>query len=279
MNIEDFLKPKEKFIASPFNYTGSKYKLLPQIKEKFPKEQTLIDLFAGGGSVFINSQEYSKIIANDCINPLIQFYKWLQNNSWETVIQTIYDRDIKNSCHEYSHNEYLKLRERFNEKNDFIDFFILVCSCTNNMMRFNKKLEFNQTFGKRSFNSNTEKKLKEYHNVLFQNDKIQFISDNFINIVPDKNSFVYLDPPYLITEAGYNAYWSKTLEESLYQYIDELNDNGIKFMLSNVSEHKGKKNPNMNKIKKYNIVEVNYDYNKVSRNGESKSKEIIIMNY
>jgi DNA adenine methylase Dam len=274
MNIEDFLKPKEEFIASPFNYTGSKFKLLPQIKNYFPKEDTLIDLFAGGGSIFINSQEYQKIIVNDYILPLILFYKFLQINPWETVIQAIYERNIKNDKDEYS-----KLRDRFNEKNDFIDFFILISSCQNNMMRFNKNLKFNQTFGKRTFNHNTEKKLKQYHDILFNNDKILFTSENFLNIPFEPNTFVYLDPPYIITEAGYNAYWNKTLEEKLYDYIENLNNQNIKFMLSNVAEHKGHINPYMHRIKKYNMVEIHCNYDKVSRNGKSQSKEIIVMNY
>lgn len=43
------------FIKSPLNYTGGKYKLLPQLLEIFPKEiDTFVDLFAGGGNVAVN---------------------------------------------------------------------------------------------------------------------------------------------------------------------------------------------------------------------------------
>lgn len=38
------------FIKSPLNYTGGKYKLLPQLLELFPTNiDTFVDLFAGGG--------------------------------------------------------------------------------------------------------------------------------------------------------------------------------------------------------------------------------------
>jgi hypothetical protein len=38
------------YIKSPLNYTGGKYKLLPQLLEVFPKQvDTFVDLFAGGG--------------------------------------------------------------------------------------------------------------------------------------------------------------------------------------------------------------------------------------
>lgn len=38
------------YVKSPLNYTGGKYKLLPQLLELLPKQvNTFVDLFAGGG--------------------------------------------------------------------------------------------------------------------------------------------------------------------------------------------------------------------------------------
>ena len=43
------------YIKSPLNYTGGKYKLLPQIIPLFPsKINTFVDLFGGGFNVGIN---------------------------------------------------------------------------------------------------------------------------------------------------------------------------------------------------------------------------------
>lgn len=40
------------YVKSPLNYTGGKYKLLPQLLELFPKQvNTFVDLFAGGGGM------------------------------------------------------------------------------------------------------------------------------------------------------------------------------------------------------------------------------------
>ncbi len=44
----DFTKP---LIQSPLNYTGSKFRLLPQILPLFPKNiSVMVDLFCGGAS-------------------------------------------------------------------------------------------------------------------------------------------------------------------------------------------------------------------------------------
>ena len=49
-------------IQSPLNYTGGKYKLLPQILPLFPKEiDCFVDLFCGGCNVGINRNCNKKI--------------------------------------------------------------------------------------------------------------------------------------------------------------------------------------------------------------------------
>lgn len=48
--IEDKEVYLMEYVKSPLNYTGGKYKLLPQLLELFPKQvNTFVDLFAGGG--------------------------------------------------------------------------------------------------------------------------------------------------------------------------------------------------------------------------------------
>lgn len=268
----------QKDIPSPLNYTGSKFKLLKYIRENFPKQHSGIfwDIFCGGGSVFVNlSNLLNQVIANDIIKELMAFYDLISKTSWNELQKFIQERKIP-----YDNQDiYNTLRERFNKERNPIDFFILCCSCTNNMMRFNKKFEFNQTWGKRGYNDSTQEKLKGFHGVLYNNKKISFNSKNFYELQPNKNDIVYLDPPYLITGAGYNCYWSKELEIKLYDWIDELDKNGVMFMLSNVAEHKGKQNPFLNRVSRYNIVDIPFNYDGVSRAGKSNSKEILVKNF
>ena len=59
------------YIKSPLNYTGGKYKLLPQIMSSFPSEgcNTFVDLFTGGLNVGVNVNAKT-IYANDRISYL-----------------------------------------------------------------------------------------------------------------------------------------------------------------------------------------------------------------
>lgn len=266
-------------LQSPFNYTGSKSNLMNQLYEYFPSDCSICyDLFCGGGGFFMNSlNKFNKIVANDIITPLIELYSWLQNTKWDKVMEALYNSDMSSIVDQET---YLSIRSRFNEKRNFLDFFILVCSCTNNMMRFNNKNEFNQTWGRRSFNLNIERKLKAYQNRLYGTHKVKFENKSFYDIKIEDGSFVYLDPPYLISEAGYNMCWSEELENKLYDYLEELNNRKIKFMLSNVMIHKGVTNPYLHRLKFFNITELEYNYGAVAKKRlERETIEIIVRNY
>ena len=97
----------------------------------------------------------------------------------------------------------------------------------------------------------------------------------------NKNTFVYLDPPYLITLGSYNDGkrgfngWTEKDEIKLLEFLTKLNKKGVKFMLSNVLEHKEKKNELLiNWIKKNNFKVI--EYNEKARKSR---KEVIIVNY
>jgi site-specific DNA-adenine methylase len=269
---------------SPLNYAGSKHDLMQQLLKHFPSPETVdvfYDVFAGGLSVSINTN-YKKTIANDIIKPLIEFYYNLNTASKKDKIDEEILKIKSFSINKESQEEYLKIREEFNKTGDPYQFFALVSSCTNNMMRFNKSFKFNQSFGKRTINDSTVQKLKEYCNTLKDKDIYfcNFTYQDLFKIQPiSKNDFVYLDPPYLISEAGYNSYWSRESEESLYNLLDDLDSKEIRFVMSNLKQHKGVTNPYLDRIKKYTIIELDYDYEKVARKKGSDSVEIIVKNF
>jgi DNA adenine methylase Dam len=264
------------YLKSPFNYTGTKYPELEELYSYFPTNcETLVDLFCGGGSVFINSS-FEHVIANDVITDLIGFYKELNTKPIE---------DILEKCKEYSISKndqvgYNNLRADYNKDPDPYKFFVLCSSCTNNMMRFNKKFKFNQTFGKRCINDNTIEKLKGYQKQMKKFKSLTFTNVNFDKVSIPNNAFVYLDPPYFITEAGYNCYWSEKLEEKLYDFILDLDKNNVKFGLSNMVFHKGVTNDYLKKLAGFNWHRIQSFNNKAKKQSKvDESVEVFICNY
>jgi DNA adenine methylase Dam len=271
-------------LKSPLNYAGSKHDLMEQLLQHFPSTESVdvfYDVFAGGLSVSMNTN-YKKTIANDIIKPLIEFYYNLNTASKRGLVDDEILKIKSFAINKESQEEYNKIRQDFNETGNPYQFFALVSSCTNNMMRFNKSFKFNQSFGKRTINDSTVQKLKDYCNVLVNKDIYfsNFTYQDLFKIQPvNQRDFVYLDPPYMISEAGYNAYWSKKSEESLYDLLDELDSKGIRFVMSNLKQHKGVINPYLHRIDKFQIIELDYDYEKVARKKGAESIEIIVKNF
>ena len=62
-------------IQSPLNYTGGKFRLLPQILPLFPANiDVLVDLFCGGGNVGINTSA-ERIVLNDSDKNVIRIFR------------------------------------------------------------------------------------------------------------------------------------------------------------------------------------------------------------
>lgn len=279
-------------IEPPFNYTGSKFKLLEKLVPKFDYTKSyFIDLFTGGGSVYTNVlDKYDKIIANDIISDLVDIHKGILTSD------DIINETINLSPEKGDKESFLKLRDNYNNNPSADKLWALMLSSTNNMIRFNLKFKYNQTYGNRSWNSNTDKKVEIYKNHIRKyRNNIKFISKPFDEvIIKSSEIMVYLDPPYgrikdnkgeignkQISEAGYNAFWKKDDDIKLYNYINMINEKGSSFMVSGVLEHDDKICWMLDKLIsdgfKYEVL--NNDYNKVSRKGNKNTKEIIITNY
>lgn len=303
----------DKFLKSPLNYTGGKYKLLPQLLPLFPNEiDTFVDLFCGGCNVGINvlAKEYCY---NDISSELIGLYQYFVNcdiNSLVVELENLidsyglsntykngynyYNCDSSKGLAEYNKEKFLVLRKDFNSCEKFTDkyfklFFLLIVFGFNNQIRFNKNNEYNLPVGKRDFNLSIRIKLCDFIERL-QNQKLYFSNQSFQDFDFSKlsmNSLVYCDPPYLISCASYNENggWSMEDEQSLLDCLDKLNSKGIKFALSNVLEHKGKKNELLEswiKEKGYTVHKLDFDYknsNYHSKNKESETVEVLVTNY
>jgi adenine-specific DNA-methyltransferase len=116
-----------------------------------------------------------------------------------------------------------------------------------------------------------------------QEQNIIFLSHDFeqtLEYINDK-TFVYCDPPYLITLGSYNDGkrgfngWEESDELRLYSFLDGLNARGVKFMMSNVLVHKDKKNVLLEKWVKANNYRI-ISYEKDARKGR---KEVLVVNY
>lgn len=303
-------------IASPLNYTGNKSRLLSQIIPLFPKNiDRFIDLCCGGASVGINA-DAKKIICVDSnpyvINLLQTLYKTEEKEILTKLDGIISHFNLSDSFHKgYSYYknfvignnglkafnkiQYANLRDFYNthkfrtKKEKSLFLFALISYCFNNDIRFNSKGMFNMPVGKTDFNASIRKKLNSFK-IGLRKKHIRFYHADFSVIKefkPTTKDFIYVDPPYLITDAVYNENggWNEECEKELLEILLDLHKQGIKFALSNVLQKKGQTNYILKqwiKENKFNMAFLDYhyrssSYNKKERN--SKEQEILVYNY
>ncbi|ALD66573.1 Dam family site-specific DNA-(adenine-N6)-methyltransferase [Spiroplasma cantharicola] len=283
-----FLIKKKKFddviYESPLNYSGSKYKLISFLKEHFPKNKNLkfIDIFGGGFNVGINCN-FENVIYNDYNFKVADLIRMFKDKKSSDIIKRLNFYIKKFSLSKNNKENYNRLREYYNNKNNssFI-LFILIIFGFSNQIRFNSDLKFNNTVGLSDFNHNVREKIISFSNKIKKmNLTVESNSYEYYEEIIDKNTFIYLDPPYLITTASYNdgkrgfKGWNKIEEEKLLNFIDRINSKGAKFMLSNVLIHKGDKN----EILKKWISKNNYKLVNCPNNMTKDRREVIIKNY
>ncbi len=305
------LKPKMEIVKSPLNFTGGKYKLLPQIIPLFPKNiSTFVDLFCGGCNVGINTAA-EKIICNDIDSNLIGLFSFFKGKSYNSLLPKIqeaikcfnlsdsekngysfYNCNSASGLGNFNRTGFLSLRETFNaiskdDANYYLYLYILVVYAFNNQIRFNSAGKFNLPVGKRDFNARMQSKLKNFLSALEAKD-VSFSNCDFSDIKVSslgKNDFVYADPPYLITCATYNEKsWNEEEEKKLLSYLDELSDNNIHFALSNVLFTDNKTNTILQtwlSERNYNCHHLDFSYKNSNYHKKhvAKTDEVLITNY
>lgn len=305
-------KTKSKPVQSAINYTGGKFKLVPQLLPLFPKKiRNFYDVFAGGANITINI-EAEKYFINDINKKVIELYEFFDKSEVDDILNNIekiiseyrlsntkiygyefYNTNSTIGLKEVNKKSYIELRKRYNAGTFDKDiepliFYILIVFGFNNQIRFNSNGFFNMPTGKRDFNKKMVLKLEKFINELHRR-KIQYSSLDFKSFLNQQkfndNDFVYLDPPYLLSTAAYNESggWTEKDESDLLNCLDELNTKGVKFALSNVLIHKGNENKILSEwAKNYNVHELDFNYN--NSNYQSKAKEnntleVLITNY
>lgn len=280
-----------RYVKSPLNYIGGKYKLLKQILPLFPTSfDVFIDLFAGGLNVGVNV-DANKVHANDINSYVIDILRTFKQEETQKIIEHIEMRINEFNLTKYNEDGYKRFREFYNATKHPLDLYTLICYSFNYQFRFNNNHDYNNPFGRnRSHFSDVLKgKLVSFIDEIKSKD-IEFTSIEFDRFDLSKfstDAFVYCDPPYLITTGAYNdgnrgfKNWNRKQDQLLFELLDNLDSRGISFALSNVLSHKGETNELLARwSEKYTIHRLDHSYSNSSHNTKrGSSEEVLITNY
>ena len=279
--------PKSIIFSSPLNYQGGKYDLVNFIKGNLPKTkiERFIDVFGGGYNIGLNI-DAKQVIYNEYNHKVVELIEMFKNTETDDLIKYILKKQRQYKLERGNKDAYIKLRNKYNSvelsKRDPKMLYTLILYGFNQQIRFNSSYDYNNPVGQAGFNDNMLEKITSFSRRI-QEQNIVFLSHDFEDIddYVNKKTFLYCDPPYLITLGSYNDGkrgfngWDEISELRLYAFLDNLNKKCIKFMMSNILEHKGKKNILLLNWIKSNNYHIIY-YKGKARKGR---KEILITNY
>lgn len=285
--LKEYIIYFEKDLAvnkSPLNYSGSKDKMIEEINRELPKRvEVFVDAMGGAFNVGANINALSEVVYNEYNNHVFEIISLINNTSKLELIEDV-EKIIRHYSLEKGGKEnYLKLREDYNLNQEPLKLFVLHMYSFQNMIRFNSNLNFNTPCGVAGYSEDLKNRILNFKP---KANKVTLLNKNYKELdffkYDKENTVFYFDPPYFITSASYNdgkrgySGWSAKEESKLLSVLCNLDEAGYKFMLSNVIEHRGKKNHLL--IEWAN--EHNFSINNVGKSGWRYAKnEVIIKNY
>lgn len=219
-------------------WAGGKYELVDTIKRYLPKGDQLIEPFVGAGSVFLNTNYDSYILA-DINHDLIGLFNLLKSEP----DRFIHDLRLLFTRQNNQADAFYQLRDLFNgSKNQYqrsLLFVYLNRHCYNGLCRYNSSGGFNVPFGRYKTVYFPEKELYRFAE---KAEKAEFICAPYQKVMQKakQNSVIYCDPPYLSPNEsiGFTAYYSNSFGLTEHQQLSKLAEkmayeNNVPVLVSN----------------------------------------------
>ncbi len=203
-------------------WAGGKYSLLDDIRSHLPVGNCLIEPFVGAGSVFLNT-EYESYILADINSDLINLYNIVKLRTDDFVRDArVLFSDLYNKS-----EQFYAFRSAFNTSIDpysrALLFLYLNRHCYNGLCRYNARGEFNVPFGR-------------YKKPYFPESELYWFAQKSKNAIfvckhyqetllkATVGAVVYCDPPYLplSATARFTAYHTNNFSISDQQNLARL---------------------------------------------------------
>jgi DNA adenine methylase len=276
---------KNKLVAPVLKWVGGKRQIIPELITHLPKNISSLkyyEPFIGGGALFFHL-EPKKAVINDYNSELINVYKVIKNNLEELLIDLRKHENLPDYFYKIRGIDRQPLFDDLNDVQHASRIIYLNKTCFNGLYRVNSSGEFNSPFG-RYTNPNivNEPILRAVSRFLNSND-IKILNGDYEQALQEitVDSFVYLDPPYhpISESSNFTGYiqggWNAGHQNRLKRVCDNLNERGVKFLLSNSSA------PLIRELySDYKIISVNANRS-INSDGEKRGQieELLIKNY
>lgn len=209
-------------------WTGSKRSQAKEIVSYFPKDiNTYYEPFLGSASVlyYVNANRY---IGNDICMPLMKLWRMIRDNHQELLDS--YSLHW-NQLQKYGKDYYYEVRKQFNQYQLPEDLFFLSRTCTNGLIRFNKKGEFNSSFHLTRFGIHPTRLSPILYDWSSKVSKVCFTIGDYATptLWAEKGDFIYFDPPYF---HSHTVYMGSFDYEKFYRVLTILKEKKVNYAIS-----------------------------------------------
>ena len=210
--------PKRDWVL--IKWTGSKRLQTTEILKHFPSQiATYYEPFLGGGAVLqelLNSTiDVRRFRCSDICRPLIGIWNLMKDDPRRLLRSyEIMWGEMQSEGTDY----YYRVRDEFNRSEDPCEFFFLLRTCRNGLVRFNRLGQFTAAHDPRRMGIAPAKigpVIAHWHEQLRGRD-IRFTVASYEEIRTRRSDFVYLDPPY---KQEKTTYWDQIDYEQFYRWL------------------------------------------------------------
>lgn len=221
-------------MKSPIRWAGSKAKLLPRLAEYWSGRGRYIEAFAGSAALFFHL-EPSEGALNDRNEELMNAYAVLRKHP-RRLYNYLLNLPVNSDF-------YYDLRRRHPSTLGVIAraarFFYLNRHCFNGIYRTNQSGKFNVPYAGGA-STGTFPAYSHWNQCADVLKRVELISDDFESFVLDRvttNDFVYLDPPYAVSNRRiFSQYSAQTFGlkdiKRLSSVLKEIDRRGAIFLVS-----------------------------------------------
>lgn len=209
-------------------WPGSKRKIARRLAGLFLGADRYYEPFVGGGAM-LPFRGCPQAIAGDIIPELIALWLAIRDRP-ETTASEYEERWTH--LQERGHTAYYAVRDSFNATRSPHDLLFLTRTCVNGLVRFNRKLEFNNSLHHTRPGispARMRKVIQRWSGVV---QGVDFVAAHYRETLATVTAkdIVFLDPPYAGTKGRYMPY--KLELEQLYQELARLNTLGARWVLT-----------------------------------------------
>ena len=232
---------KNKLVAPFLKWVGGKRQIMPAIEQHLPKViKSYIEPFIGGGAVFFHLQPKNAII-NDFNAELVNVYHVIKNDIENLILELQKHKNEPQYFYKIRALDRTKEFANLSSVERASRIIYLNKTCYNGLYRVNNSGEFNSPFGKYKNPNIVNDPTLRAVNFYLNSNNIRIDNTDYETILKeaDKNSFVYLDPPYypISESSNFTGYiqggWDESDQIRLKEACDLLNQRKIKFLQSN----------------------------------------------